>query len=270
LLEIDYPNYKQLSDEKIIELVLQITGEVEELVNKSYNVYAKRYHNITNHFFNIKQEVVARSSFFVAKKRYAQLVINSEGVPVNKLEIKGLDVVRSDFPTAFRGFMKGLLMDILKKATADECDNKIQLFKKEMRTLPVLDVMIPSGVKNIRKYDQVKSSDIFKLPKGTPVHTKAAMVYNDFLTYIKNNNSERVNNGAKIKYAFLIENPLQLDSCALKGYNDPAEIVEYITQYIDRTAIFESKLKNKINDFYSALGWGQYNDSPVVTNFFSF
>lgn len=270
LLELQHPTYKSLTDDKITQLVLQITGEIETLVNKSYDVYAKRYHCISSHCFNIKQEVVARSSLFVAKKRYAQLVINSEGVPVNKLEIKGLDVVRSDFPTAFRSFMKGMLIDILNKATAEECDNKIQTFRKEMKSLPLLDIMIPSGVKNIRKYDAIKSENIFKLPKGTPVHTKAAMVYNDFLTYIKSNNTERVNNGAKIKYAFLIENPLQLDSCALKGYNDPQEIVDYITQYIDRSAIFESKLKNKINDFYGALGWGVYNDSPIVTNFFSF
>jgi len=224
-------------------------------------------------FNNIKSciiSLIARTLFSVAKKRYAQLVINSEGVPVDKLEIKGLDVVRSDFPTAFRSFMKGMLLDILHTATADECDKKIQAFRTEMKTLPVLDVMIPSGVKNIRKYNEVKTDDIFKLPKGTPVHTKAAMVYNDFLTYIKDNKSERVNNGGKIKYAFLIENPLQLDSCALKGFNDPQEIVDYIAQYIDRNAIFESKLKNKINDFYGALGWGVYNDSPVVTTFFSF
>ena len=73
----------------------------------------KKFHNLDSHLFDIKQETIARSGIWIAKKRYAQWIINSEGNAVNKLDVKGLDVVRSSFPPAFRKFMAEVLHDIL-------------------------------------------------------------------------------------------------------------------------------------------------------------
>jgi hypothetical protein len=69
----------------------------------------------------------------------------------------------------------------------------------------------------------------------------------------------------------LKSNPLNLESLALLGFEDPEPIVDIVEQYIDRDAIFESALENKLQDFYSSL---QYGLIPKAENnlqdFFSF
>ena len=74
-----------------------------------YDQYAIHFHNTIDHRWQIKQEYVAKSGLWIAKKRYAQWVIFKEGKPTNKLDIKGLDVVRSSFPTEFKTIQCHLL-----------------------------------------------------------------------------------------------------------------------------------------------------------------
>ena len=42
-----------------------------------------------------------KNGLWIAKKRYAQWIISDNGVPVDKLDVKGLDVKRSSFPKSF-------------------------------------------------------------------------------------------------------------------------------------------------------------------------
>ena len=57
----------------------------------------------------LKQELISKAGIWIAKKRYAQWVINQEGNPVDKLDVKGIDVVRSSYPAAFRKFLSEVL-----------------------------------------------------------------------------------------------------------------------------------------------------------------
>ena len=59
----------------------------------------------------------------------------------------------------------------------------------------------------------------------------------------------------KIKWSYLKDNPLRINSLGFKGYEDPPEIVDYIKQYIDYEKLFERALKKKISMFYEALDW---------------
>ena len=81
----------------MIEQTNAIASEVQKLVNTMYDRYAIVFHNTESHRWQIKQEYVAKSGLWIAKKRYAQWVIFKEGKPTDKLDIKGLDVVRSSF-----------------------------------------------------------------------------------------------------------------------------------------------------------------------------
>ena len=51
--------------------ILVISKEVQDFMNSSYDMFAKRFLNVTDHRFDIKQEVIAKSSYRVAKKRYS-------------------------------------------------------------------------------------------------------------------------------------------------------------------------------------------------------
>jgi hypothetical protein len=46
--------------------------------------------------------------------------------------------------------------------------------------------------------------------------------------------------------------------------------VEFVERYIDRNKIFEKELKNKLDDFYSALNWGSFPENNNAQKFFSF
>jgi hypothetical protein len=77
--------------------------------------------------------------------------------------------------------------------------------------------------------------------------------------------------GDKIKWVYLKQNPLSLETTAFKGYQDPPEILEFIQQYIDVDKIFEAELENKMDDFYKALGWEKSSfSSKKLEEFFSF
>ena len=73
-----------------------------------------------------------------------------------KLDVKGMDVVRSNFPKAFREFMSGILIDILNISPQKKIDDKVLAFREDMKTKPMFDIMFPTGVKELKKYKTKK------------------------------------------------------------------------------------------------------------------
>ena len=182
-----------------------------------------------------------------------------------------MDVVRSNFPKAFREFMSGILIDILNIEPKDVIDKKILDFRELIKTKPLLDIMFPTGVKELSKYQIAGSGNMFsERIKGTPVHAKSALNYNDLLIYYNIDSVPAISDGDKIKWTYLKNNPLGLDTLAVKGFEDPIEIIKFIEQYIDYERIFEASLENKLGDFYNALRWGVIPTNGVINDFFSF
>jgi DNA polymerase elongation subunit (family B) len=224
---------------------------------------------------------VSESGLWIAKKRYAQKIISEKGVLISdltkgakewKLDVKGMDVVRSNFPKAFREFMSGVLIDILNISEKKKIDDKVLAFREDMKTKPLFDIMFPTGVKELSKYKTKKTAgQVFgDRPKGTPIHVKSALNYNDLLSYFKIENVLSIGDGEKIKWTYLKQNPLGLDTVAAKGFEDPEEIIKFINQYIDYEKIFTASLENKLGDFYSALNWGNIPKNDNMADFFSF
>ena len=263
LVQHRYPDADINNDEFMTEQIVKIAGEVQDYINKSYDVFAARMLNIKeNHRFDIKQECVAKSAFWVTKKRYGQWIINDGGFKCDRLDVKGLDIVRSNFPPAMRDLMTEVLQDILSNEEKDIIDEKILKFKKEMKTMDFNLISLPTGISKLSKFTSRKlgKSGIFtNVTKGTPVHVKAAFKYNDLLKYYKLENTEPIRNKEKIKWAYMKNNPLGIDALGFKGYDDPKKITDFIKQYIDHDRLFEGALQKKINMFYGALSW----DLPV-------
>ena len=253
----------------LAEQILKIAHEVQDYINKSYDVFARRMLNVKgNHRFDIKQECIAKSAFWVTKKRYGQWIINDGGVKCDKVDVKGLDIVRSNFPPAMRDLMKEVLKGILSNVDKDILDEKIIEFKKEMKNMSIYDVALPTGVSKLTKFMDKRHSNkkiygagsIFTdIHKGAPVHVKAAIKYNDLLKHFDLGNIEPIRNKEKIKWAYMKTNPLGIDALAFKGYDDPKQITDFIEQYIDYDRLFEGALQKKINMFYEAMSW----DLPV-------
>jgi len=265
------PELNEDSDEEMIPAILSAAKEVETHINKVYDTMAKKLFNIDTHKFDIKQETIAKGGFWVSKKRYAQWIINDNEVDCDKLDVKGLDVKRSSFPTYFKEVMKTVLLDILRSVDKKEIDTKILDYKKGMEDRPFIDIAKNSAVKGMSKYT-TKTQVLGEFQKGSPAHVKAAITYNQLLAFYKvPYKYEPMKDGDKIKWVYLKKNPLGLDATGLKGHNDPPQILKLVEQYIDYDKIWEKELENKLDDFYKAMDWEKPNPNlNKASEFFGF
>ena len=265
------PELNEESDEEMIPAILSAAKEVETHINKVYDTMAKRLFNIDSHKFDIKQETIAKGGFWVSKKRYAQWIINDNEVDCDKLDVKGLDVKRSSFPTYFKEVMKTVLLDILRSVDKKQIDTKILDYKKEMEDRPFIDIAKNSAVKGMSKYT-TKTQVLGEFKKGSPAHVKAAITYNQLLAFYKvPYKYEPMKDGDKIKWVYLKKNPLGLEATGLKGHNDPPQILKLVEQYIDYDKIWEKELENKLDDFYKAMDWEKPNPNlNKASEFFGF
>jgi len=269
LIQKRFPNFDESDEQFMIDQTNAIASEVQGLVNKMYDRYSVVFHNTETHRFKIKQEYVAKSGLWIAKKRYAQWVIFKEGKPTDKLDIKGLDVVRSSFPTDFKMVMKETLWHLLKEKDKTTTTDMIHNFKQGLKKSPVLNVMKNSGVKEISKYTK-KRKPFAGYVSGTPAHVKSAINFNDLLSMHNIRDIDPITDGEKVKWAYVSDNPYGFETIALRGYQDPKVIEEFVEQYIDRNKIFDKELKNKLDDFYAAMNWGAFPENNNVAKFFSF
>ena len=266
--------------EECAEMTFKLAVACETMINSTFDEFALNAFNAKEHHFLTKQEYISETAMWIAKKRYAQKIISEKGVSISKitngkkeykLDVKGLDVVRSSFPKAFRGFMSGILIDILNKAEKQDIVDKIFILKDSMPDLNIYDIMVTSGIKELSKYPCKKTGAIFKTrPKGMPIHAKSAANFNDLLAHYKINYMAPISDGDKIKWTYLKNNSFGLETIALTGYNDPKEILALVKDNLDYTSIFEASLLNKLNDFFAALGWSEVPKNNHAKQFFDF
>jgi DNA polymerase elongation subunit (family B) len=245
------PNNENLDKDELVRRTLDFAKEVQNFINKSYDVYASKLHNVETHYLNIKQEMIAIRCFFLsAKKRYALWIINNKGVSVDKVEVKGLDIVRSSFPKMFRQEMKRIINDILQGVPIIKLNEMVRSFKKEYKQSSIWDIMLPTSVKEISKYKTAT--------KGVPIHVKSAQNYNKLLDLHKIESIPQIDDGDKILYAYMKQNPFGFETMALKGQGeDPEQIVAFVEQFIDREKVFQQTFISKLDTIWEDLGWGK-------------
>ena len=261
LIQKRFPN-QELTETMMTQRIMEVCGEVQDYLNRSYDYFSKKFLNIDEHVFDIKQEVIAKTGLFITKKRYGLRIINDAGRKVNKIQVKGLDTVRSNFAVAMKELLQNVLDDILADVPKEQIDERIMKFKRNMHMLHY-DVMAnPIGVKGIGKY-RVKDEEtsFAKYKKGAPVHVKASINYNSILEHwYEGRKYEKISNGSKIKWVYLKENKFGFDSIAYKGYEDPPQILDFIKQHIDHKKMFNQAMSKKIGMFYKAMKWEKVVD----------
>ena len=279
IIQKNMPDIDTNDEKAMTEAILKVTGEVQSFVNKFYDMMSLRFFNIEKHRFDAKQEVIANTGFWLAKKRYAQFIINNGGLVVNEMEVKGIDVVRTSFPIQFRKFMQQFLNDILRKTDKQVIDQNILTFlDKNLVDSPVIEiakntsVKFKSGGESKTDYNP-KTRSKFKYIKGTTAQAKAALFYNDLLQHWGLDKMvPPIFHGQKIKWVYLKSNEFGSECIALKADGtDPDQIIDFINKYVDRTAMYEQELKGKLMDFYNILNWDYPNQTDkTLGEFFSF
>lgn len=273
LVKNRFPNIDTNDVDLMTGKIYEIATEVQDYVNQFYDVMSKKLFNTEKHRLEIKQEMIGRTGFWQKKKRYALWIISDNGVPMDKLEVKGLDIVRSSFPKSFQKIMRNVLIDILKGKEKNEIDDYILNFKKELDDIIYAEVAKNSSIKEIKKYEDVVKDDVLgKFAKGTPAHIKAAINYNKLLKLFKcPPKFPPMKNGDKVKIVYLKNNQYGLEELAFRGDSDPKEILDFIKEHIDANELFMSELDSKLKNFYEAMKWDFPSESKkIAKKFFSF
>jgi len=269
LIQKRFPN-QELSDTMMTQRIMEVTSEVQDYLNKSYDYFSKKFLNVDKHVFDIKQEVIAKTGLFIVKKRYGLKIINDAGRKVNKIHVKGLDTVRSNFAVAMKKLLSNVLEDILTDVPKEKIDDRISLFKRNMHNLHYDVIANPIGVKGIQKYTE-KTDETFQLfKKGAPVHVKSAINYNSLLQHwYEGRKYEKISNGTKIKWVYLKDNEFGFETIAYKGYEDPPQILDLIKNKIDHNKMFEQTMSKKLDMFYESMGWpGIVDKQTSIERFF--
>lgn len=268
------------------QFTIQTATECASAINSFYNVMMPRLFYTKNHRIKIAEDVIAKSAIWLAKKRYAMLKVYDMELKKdldNKLDAKGIDIVRSSFPIKFKTIMEEMILKILNEKDKKEIDKLILTFKKDMMDFDVVDVAKNGPATMKSKTPSKETGEIidfnpkdrgkFQFIKGCTAQSKAALAYNDLLEVLgKTDLVEPIYEGAKIKWVYLKRNQYGLDCIGMKADGtDPQEILDFIELYTDREQIFAKELHKKLALFYSALKWEIYNENEeAASEFFGF
>ena len=267
--------YPDLKPEEKNDKTLKLAIEIQDEANADLNRISKDLFNIAfnTHYFQLKQEVICSSVLTTGKRRYAMYVTNKEGVAVEELDMKGLELMKSNMNKLFKKFGEDFIKNILFGKEKSEIDNDIVTFYKTLRTLDPRQLGKPTGVKQIHAYHlPAKAGDMFSGFKiKAPYNTKAAIRYNDLLKFKKlDKKFESIIEGDKIFVINLKQNPYNLETIGLPNAQVPPAIEEFVKTYIDVEEIFDSLLANKLKSLYGDLKWDFPALNKNVGKFFAF
>lgn len=184
------------------------------------------------------REVICRSGgIFQAKKRYALLVDNSEGVQYKtpKLKVIGLESKKSTTPEVCVPWLE----EIYKLAilnNEEEVFKKVKEYRETYTSLPPEDISIASSVANVNKYRVNPNS--WEAVKGAPYQATSSLLHNRIIEEC-NGITPLIQDGSKILIASLKErNPWGKNNIAFQGFW-PEEFGDKVKQYLDYEGNFE-------------------------------
>ena len=242
---------KKLNPKDPVKFLDKICKEhFEPVLAKCYDeLFAKM--NCHTPRMEMGREVIADRGIWTAKKRYILNVHNSEGVQYEqpKLKIMGIEAIKSSTPEVCRDKFKEIFRVIIEGTEADT-QRYIQNFRTEFKSLPAENVAFPRGVSNITDWSDKKT--IYK--KGTPIHVRGSLLYNNFLKQMElQNNYELVNNGDRIKFCYLkLPNKLKENVVAFPE-KLPSEFG--LDRYVDYDLQFEKTFIDPLKLILDAIGW---------------
>jgi DNA polymerase elongation subunit (family B) len=242
--------WKDKTDLEIVATIDKFCSEVlQTVINKSYERLAD-YMNAYEQKLIMKREVIADVGVFVAKKRYALSVWNSEGVQYKeqKIKVTGLDLVRSSTPAVIRDVLKQGVKEVLYKSQND-VQEFIQKYKAAHLTLDVSQISFPRGVNGLKTY---AGSPIYE--KGCPMQVRAALLYNHYVKRLGlADRYPMITDGNKIKFVYLkMPNPFHEN---VIGYIDKLPPEFGLEDYIDYKTMFEKSFEAPMQSLITPLGW---------------
>ena len=256
-----YPNFEEFTDKEKDNILEKVALKYQDVINEDYDRLAREAFNVKTHRLEMKTECVIRSAYFRATRRYAQWITKQEGVDKETLDIKGLEFMKANFPPILGAFFNDILQQVLKGEQKPNVLSQIKVFKKQILggEIPLTKLGNPTSVKKLDKYSGTKAraGEMFtEILKGAPAPVRAAVRYNDLLKlWSLDRKHNLITQSDKVKWIYLKNNPYKIEALAFFDYDMPDKIQDFLNIYADRQKVFESILLNKLEGFFSDLGW---------------
>ena len=240
----------QTDDLKIVDMIdMFIVAKIEPYMDKCYQELADMMNAYQQKMF-MKRETIANKGIWRGKKMYILNAWNVEGVQYDKpkLKMSGIEAVRSSTPHACRENIKKAF-EIVMNGTQSDLVKFVEEFRAKFMELPFEDVAFPRGVKGLDFYADAAS--LYK--KGTPIQVKGALIFNNLIKQKGLTNIQPIQNGDKIRFAYLkMPNPVH-DTVIATPDELPVEF--NLDKYIDRELQFDKSFLEPLRSITSVIGW---------------
>jgi len=226
-----------------------------DIIQKKLNVWYQEladYMNAREQKMNMSRENITSKSFWTAKKRYAMLVHDAEGVRYTepKLKIMGLEIVKSSTPKKVREVLKEAVRLMLTKDEETVIDF-VAKFKEEFKTLPIESIAYPRGVNNIQKY---KGSSTIHA-KGAPKQVKAALMYNHMIEEYGLTDERPIADADKIKFVDLkLPNHIKYEVIGFPSHLTLPKVFD-LSSSIDYRTMYTKTFLAPMESMLHSVGW---------------
>jgi DNA polymerase elongation subunit (family B) len=227
-----------------------LVSEIDNVLNRDIKTWASSALNSQTPRFVFKREVICDAGVFLQKKRYILHVLDQEGVQKNKFKYVGVEIARSSTPKQVKELIKQVVETAISSESVNESNKKYKDVYEEFKTMPIEEIAIRKNVKEYEKYEQ-KATD-HSIGKGTPMHVKCAIHYNQLLKQLKiDHKYEPIQSGNKIKYFYAAPNKYNFKCIAFTNYY-PEEFKDI---KVDYEQMFIKIVTPLIESLYKAIDW---------------
>jgi hypothetical protein len=242
---------KDASKEKIVDFINTIfSTKIQEYINESYTELADYLHAYKNKL-HMKREKIADKFLITGKKHYIINVWDNEGVRYSepKISVTGIEAVKSSTPAFCRNKLNAAFK-VLMNYTEEDMIKFVEESKKEFFKLDPEEVAFPKGVSDVTKFSSTTS--LYK--KGTPIHVRGSILYNNNLKkHGLENKYNFITNGEKIKYCYLkMPNPIMEN---VIGFIQTLPKEFGLHAYVDYETQFDKTFVQPLKAILDIIGW---------------
>jgi DNA polymerase elongation subunit (family B) len=256
---IDSINLKFNSNEEFRLWAIDFDHRIlKPFFEKILDIYAKKFG--IKQMINFKREKIITKKLILAKKKYADLVLDDEGKIYKepKLAITGIEIVKTSTPKFCREKLKECLKFIMEENDKEKTLTKIRNIYKEFLTADLPIISLPKSVNVYSQYakpidEYIKRNSVYYATR-TPQAVKAAINYNFLITKHKLS-LQPIGNGSSIMvFKVNPKNELMSDVIGFIG-KYPEEFKSIFK--IDYDSQWKISFEGVIQRFFDAIGWGQ-------------
>ena len=242
------------------ENVITLYDQVSEAANVTFpDMMAKSFHcpKSRSDVIAAGREIVAQSGLFITKKRYAALVIDTEGFrsdvdgKAGKVKAMGLDLRRSDTPVFMQEFLSELLLMVLTDKPQTDVLERITQFRMEFSERPGWEKGSPKRANKIGHYQRLEQK---QGKANMPGHVRASINWNTLKRMNGDKYSQEIVDGMKVIVCKLKQNPLGYTSVAYP--TDELRMPDWFKELpFDDAAMAETIIDNKLDNLIGVLNY---------------